>query len=111
MRFSVLALAYDGTIADQGVLDPEVRQAIRAARAHSVTVVNVTGRSLDDLRQVLGDLRLVDAVVAENAAAQPHLEGVGCSRLFGSALYPPPPPLWSTGTCPLSYATGRISHR
>jgi hydroxymethylpyrimidine pyrophosphatase-like HAD family hydrolase len=32
MRFSILALAYDGTIADQGVLDPEVRQAIRAAR-------------------------------------------------------------------------------
>jgi hydroxymethylpyrimidine pyrophosphatase-like HAD family hydrolase len=70
MRFSVLALAYDGTIADQGVLDPEVRQAIRAARAHGVTVVIVTGRSLDDLRQVLGDLRLVDAVVAENASLE-----------------------------------------
>jgi hydroxymethylpyrimidine pyrophosphatase-like HAD family hydrolase len=96
MRFSVLALAYDGTIADQGVLDPEVRQAIRAARAHGVTVVNVTGRSLDDLRQVLGDLRLVDAVVAENATRQARLkagatqertlEGVACTRLFGVAI-------------------------
>jgi len=68
MRFSVLALAYDGTIADEGGLDPEVQQAIREVRAHGVTVVIVTWRILDDLRQVLGDLRLVDAVVAENGA-------------------------------------------
>jgi hydroxymethylpyrimidine pyrophosphatase-like HAD family hydrolase len=68
MRFSVLALDYDGTIAHEGVLDPEVRQAIRDARAHGMTVVLVTGRSLDNLRQVMGDLSLVDAVVAENGA-------------------------------------------
>jgi hydroxymethylpyrimidine pyrophosphatase-like HAD family hydrolase len=68
MRFSVLALDYDGTIAHEGVLDPEVRQAIREARAHSMTVVLVTGRILDHLRQVMGDLHLVDAVVAENGA-------------------------------------------
>jgi hypothetical protein len=68
MRFSVLALDYDGTIAQDGVLDAAVRQAIAEARAHGVTVVLVTGRILDDLRQVMGDLRLVDAVVAENGA-------------------------------------------
>lgn len=68
MRFSVLALDYDGTIAQDGLLDPEVRQAIHEARAHGVTVVLVTGRILDDLRQVMGDLRPVDAVVAENGA-------------------------------------------
>jgi hydroxymethylpyrimidine pyrophosphatase-like HAD family hydrolase len=68
MQFSVLALAYDGTIADEGVLTPKARQAIRAARAHGVTVVIVTGRSLDNLRQVLGNLHLVDAVVVENGA-------------------------------------------
>lgn len=68
MRFSVLALDYDGTIAQDGVLDPEVRQAIHEARAHGVTVALVTGRILDDLRQVMGDLRLVDTVVAENGA-------------------------------------------
>ena len=50
------------------MLDPEVRQAIREARAHGVTVIIVTGRILDDLRQVMGDLRLVDAVVVENGA-------------------------------------------
>jgi hypothetical protein len=68
MRFSVLALDYDGTIAHEAVLDPEVRQAIREVRAHGMTVVLVTGRILDNLRQVMGALRLVDAVVAENGA-------------------------------------------
>ena len=68
MRFSVLALDYDGTIAHAGVLDAEVRQAMREARAHGVTVIVVTGRILDDLRQVMGDLRLADAVIVENGA-------------------------------------------
>ena len=67
MQLSVLALDYDGTIAQDGVLDPEVRQAILEVRAHGVTVVIVTGRLLDDLRQLMGDLRLVDAVVAEKS--------------------------------------------
>jgi hydroxymethylpyrimidine pyrophosphatase-like HAD family hydrolase len=68
MQLSVLALDYDGTIAQDGILDPEVRQAILDVRAHDLTVVIVTGRILDDLRRVMGDLRLVDAVVAENGA-------------------------------------------
>jgi len=68
MRFVVLALDYDGTIAVNGVLDPEVRRAIVEARAGGIVVVLVTGRILNDLRDLIGDLRLVDAVVAENGA-------------------------------------------
>jgi hydroxymethylpyrimidine pyrophosphatase-like HAD family hydrolase len=68
MRFTVLALDYDGTIARDGVLDPEVRRAIADARERGITVAIVTGRILDDLRRVAGDLRFVDAVVAENGA-------------------------------------------
>ena len=68
MRFSVLALDYDGTIARHGVLAPEVRHAIADVRAKGITVVIVTGRILDDLRKLVGDLRFVDAVVAENGA-------------------------------------------
>jgi hydroxymethylpyrimidine pyrophosphatase-like HAD family hydrolase len=68
MRFTVLALDYDGTIARDDVLDPEVRKAIADARERDITVVIVTGRILDDLRRVAGDLRFVDAVVAENGA-------------------------------------------
>ena len=68
MRFTVLALDYDGTIAADGVLDPDVRRAIADARERGITVCIVTGRTLDDLRRAAGDLRFVDAVVAENGA-------------------------------------------
>lgn len=68
MKFGVLALDYDGTIADHDVLDSGVRAAIAAARAQGIVVVLVTGRILADLRRVAGDLRIVDAVVAENGA-------------------------------------------
>ena len=86
MKFGVLALDYDGTIAIDGVLDPEVRSAIAEARAAGVVVVLVTGRILDDLRRVAGDLRFVDAVVAENGAVLAY-PATGHSMVLG----PPPP--------------------
>jgi len=68
VRFSVLALDYDGTIATDGALDPKVRHAIADVRARGIPVILVIGRILDDLRRLVGDLRFVDAVVAENGA-------------------------------------------
>ena len=68
MKFSVLALDYDGTIARDGRLDSDVRTSIVEARAHGIAVVIVTGRILSDLRKVAGGLDFVDAVVAENGA-------------------------------------------
>jgi hydroxymethylpyrimidine pyrophosphatase-like HAD family hydrolase len=68
MRFSVLALDYDGTIARNGALEPDVRQAIAEARARGIVVVIVTGRILSEFLQAAGDLQFVDAVVAENGA-------------------------------------------
>ncbi len=68
MKFSVLALDYDGTIATEGVLDPDVRAAIIETRARGIVVLLVTGRILSDLRQAAGDLDFADAVVAENGA-------------------------------------------
>uniref|UniRef100_UPI0025BDB687 HAD family hydrolase n=1 Tax=Luteitalea sp. TaxID=2004800 RepID=UPI0025BDB687 len=86
MKFGVLALDYDGTIAIDGALDPEVRAAIAEVRAAGVVVVLVTGRILDDLRRVAGDLRFVDAVVAENGAVLAY-PATGHSMVLG----PPPP--------------------
>jgi hydroxymethylpyrimidine pyrophosphatase-like HAD family hydrolase len=68
MKFRALALDYDGTIAEDGVLNPEVRVAIAEVRACGIAVILVTGRILSDLRQVAGELDFVDAVVAENGA-------------------------------------------
>ncbi len=46
MKFGVLALDYDGTIARDGVLDLDVKAAITEARARAIVVVLVTGRIL-----------------------------------------------------------------
>ena len=68
MKFGVLALDYDGTIARDGLLSPDVKAAIAEARAHGIVVIIVTGRILSDLRKAVGNLDFVDAVVAENGA-------------------------------------------
>jgi hydroxymethylpyrimidine pyrophosphatase-like HAD family hydrolase len=86
MKFSTLALDFDGTIARNDVLDPGVRQAIAEVRAQGIVVVIVTGRILADLRRVAGELHFVDAVVAENGAAIEFPDS-GYSRVVG----PSPP--------------------
>jgi len=85
MKFGVLALDYDGTIARDGVLSPDVKTAIAEARARGIVVVIVTGRILSDLRSAAGDLNFVDAVVAENGAVLAF--GNGLTRMVG---HPPP---------------------
>jgi len=81
MKFGVLALDYDGTVAREGILDPEVRIAIKEARARGIVVILVTGRILSDLKRVAGNLDFVDAVVAENGAV--HSFPNGQIRLVG----------------------------
>ena len=81
MKLSAIALDYDGTIARHNTLEPSVRQAIAAARASGVVVLLVTGRILDELRQVAGDLHFVDGVVAENGAIVHFPDSGHSSRL------------------------------
>jgi trehalose-6-phosphatase len=68
VKLSVIALDYDGTVARGDVLDPAVREAIALARTQGIVVLLVTGRILDELRRVAGDLHFVDGVIAENGA-------------------------------------------
>lgn len=68
MKFHVAALDYDGTIATHDVLNRTVRQVIGELRQSGRYVVIATGRILSDLERIAGDLRFVDAVVAENGA-------------------------------------------
>ena len=68
MKFSALALDYDGTIATNGTIGSGVREAIGEVRDRGIVVVLVTGRRVPDLRRVAGDLTCFDVVVAENGA-------------------------------------------
>ena len=86
MKLSVLALDYDGTIAHGDQLDAAVRDAIADARTRGITVLLVTGRILEELRRVAGDLHFVDGVVAENGAVV-HFPDSGHTSL----LAPPVP--------------------
>jgi hydroxymethylpyrimidine pyrophosphatase-like HAD family hydrolase len=83
MKFGVLALDYDGTIARDGRLDSDVRAAIAEVRARGIAVVIATGRILSELKKVAGDLQFVDAVVAENGAVLDFPNGH--SRLLGNS--------------------------
>ena len=104
MKLSVVALDYDGTVARDDVLDPSVRDAIAAARTQGIVVLLVTGRILDELRRVAGDLHFVDGVVAENGAVI-HFPDSGRT----SALAPPLPetfmPNCAVAECPLPLAS------
>lgn len=84
MKLSVIALDYDGTITQRDTLDPDVRAAIAEARTRGILVMLVTGRILDELRRVAGDLHFVDAVVAENGAVV-HFPGSGHTSVLATA--------------------------
>jgi hydroxymethylpyrimidine pyrophosphatase-like HAD family hydrolase len=81
VRLRALALDYDGTIAQDGILNSQVRAAIGEARARGLAVALVTGRILSDLKQVAGDLGFADAVIAENGAVLAFPNGY--SRVLG----------------------------
>lgn len=68
MKFSVLALDYDGTIARDGKTHVTITDAIRDARRQGIILVLVTGRVLSDLRSLLNRQDLFDVIVAENGA-------------------------------------------
>jgi hydroxymethylpyrimidine pyrophosphatase-like HAD family hydrolase len=82
-NISVVVLDYDGTVATAGELHPDVRSAIIELRAAGFAVIIATGRILADLQRVMGDLRLVDAVVAENGAVLAFPES-GRSTVLGA---------------------------
>jgi HAD superfamily hydrolase (TIGR01484 family) len=68
MRYLALAVDFDGTAASHGQLSEEARRAIECLRVSGRRSILVTGRRLDDLRQVCRRLSLFDLVVAENGA-------------------------------------------
>ena len=68
MHYLALATDYDGTIADDGVVDQPTLAALQRLRGGARRLILVTGRELSDLQRVMPRLDLFDLVVAENGA-------------------------------------------
>ena len=68
MKPRVLALDFDGTIAVNDAIDPNVAAAIQEARQAGLLAVLVTGRILSDLEALFCGPARFDAIVAENGA-------------------------------------------
>jgi hydroxymethylpyrimidine pyrophosphatase-like HAD family hydrolase len=68
MHYLALATDYDGTIADDGVVDQATLTALERLRSGARRLILITGRALTDLRRVMPRLDLFDLVVAENGA-------------------------------------------
>jgi hydroxymethylpyrimidine pyrophosphatase-like HAD family hydrolase len=85
MKLAVLALDYDGAITRDDRPHASVLSALADARRRNVTVILPTGRNLDDLRRVAGDLRFVDGVVAENGAVV-HFPGTGHTTVLAPLI-------------------------
>jgi hydroxymethylpyrimidine pyrophosphatase-like HAD family hydrolase len=66
MRYCVLAVDYDGTIASHGAVAESTIQALTRVRDSGRKLVLVTGRHLPDLRNVFPALEVFHKVVVEN---------------------------------------------
>ena len=80
--YEVLATDYDGTLAHHGVVSAETVSAIERLRAVGKKLVLVTGRELEELKQVFPEIGLCELVVAENGALL-YWPGTGEIKLLG----------------------------
>jgi hydroxymethylpyrimidine pyrophosphatase-like HAD family hydrolase len=82
--YEVLALDYDGTLADDGVVTPDVLDGLKRFKASGRRLVMVTGRELDDLTSIFPEVDIFDRIVAENGAVW-YTPGDGEPRTAASA--------------------------
>lgn len=68
IRFRGLAVDYDGTLATDGKVDSAVLDALGRLKNSGRQLLLVTGRELNDLREVFPGLAIFDRIVAENGA-------------------------------------------
>lgn len=86
MRYACLACDFDGTLASDGVVTPDVLQALTRLAASGRKLVLVTGRKLDDLFRLFPHVGLFDYVVCENGAVLYH----PATRVARLLAEPPP---------------------
>ncbi len=68
MRYTAVALDFDGTIARDGVVPPHVVEGLARLRDSGRKLLLVTGRELEELLSIFPGVKLFDRVVAENGA-------------------------------------------
>lgn len=68
MRYFVLASDYDGTLAEEGVVQPKTLEALEKLRQSGRHPVLVTGREMPDLIATFPDYEVFRLIVAENGA-------------------------------------------
>lgn len=68
MRYHVLAVDYDGTIALHGKVPGHVVDILKKVKNSSRKLLLVTGRELDELKEIFPEHTIFDLVVAENGA-------------------------------------------
>jgi phosphoglycolate phosphatase (TIGR01487 family) len=66
--YAALAADYDGTLAHHGVVSAQTLDAVERLRAAGKQLVLVTGRELEELKNVFPQVGVCDLVVAENGA-------------------------------------------
>jgi hydroxymethylpyrimidine pyrophosphatase-like HAD family hydrolase len=106
MHYLALATDYDGTLAEDGKVRPEVLAALVRLKESGRKLVLVTGRELDELIATFPAIDVFDRVVAENGALL-YTPSSPVERLLAK---PPPPELAEAlrvrGVTPLS--CGRV---
>jgi phosphoglycolate phosphatase (TIGR01487 family) len=68
MRYLALASDYDGTLAKDGRVTETTLAALKKLQQTGRKLLLVTGRRLDELRQVFPQINVFDCVIAENGA-------------------------------------------
>ena len=68
MRYTALAVDFDGTIAHDGVVPPHVLDGLARLRDTGRKLLLVTGRELEELLSIFPGITVFDRVVAENGA-------------------------------------------
>lgn len=100
MRYTAIALDYDGTIAHDGVVPPHVIDGLTRLKESGRKLLLVTGRELEELLGIFPEIGIFDRVVAENGALMyrpqdgsrkelgepPPEEFVACLRATGMPL-------------------------
>jgi phosphoglycolate phosphatase (TIGR01487 family) len=85
-RFLAVAIDYDGTLAENGIVSDTTFEALKRFKARGGIAILATGRVLPELQELFPGLREFNLVVAENGGLL-YWPASGETR----ALAPPPP--------------------